>query len=160
MVRYQPQTGLILTKLPSAPWTKVTQILFSVPLSSELVVCIQIRFVFFFLNQYCSSVFMQTKTYIESWLCWQCNTQRCSVQNAGECKGEKRNQFSIWETRSEEEKRITCSAGITTLSSSPLALYNHAKIDYLGHSLMTCECHVYHSLSKCTSDKILPIKFN
>lgn len=44
--------------------------------------------------------------------------------------------------------------------SSPLAFNSHVKIDYLGHLLMTCECHVYHSLSKCASDKILPIKFN
>lgn len=158
MVRYQPQLGLTLTKVPEQKWLKD----YFLSLWSELSPlswCLVFKLVFIFC-QYCLSVFIKTKTYIESWLCWQCNTQRYSVQNVGDCKGEKRKQFSIWETRSEVEKRTTWSAGITTMSSSPLALYNRVKIDYLGHLVMTCECHVYHSLSKCTSDKILPIKFN
>lgn len=162
MVRYQPQPGLTLTKLPELPEQKWLIDYYFLSLWSELLP-LSWWFVFklvFIFYQYCSSVLIKTKTYIESWLCWQCNTQRYSVQNVGGCKGEKRKQFSIWETRSEEEKGMTCSAGITTLSSSPLALYNHVKIDSLGHLLMTCECHVYHSLSKCTSDKILPIKLN
>lgn len=109
MVRYQPQLGLTLRKLPKLPEQKWLMDYF-LSLWSELSP-LSWWFVFklvFIFYQYCSSVLIKTKTYIESWLCWQCNTQRYSVQNVGGCKGEKRKQFSIWETRSEEENGMLC----------------------------------------------------